>query len=119
MKTQRRDNRRTDLAKIHIARKQLGMSEDVYRAMLQSVAGVASAGDLDLRGRGKVLQHLKQLGWKPKTRNKKQVVAPSLPQDKKIRALWLDMLEWITTNQASQVIESLKKWQQRSQNGNE
>lgn len=145
MTTQRRNNRMADLAKIHIARKQLSMSEDAYRAMLQSVAGVASAGDLDLRGRGKVLQHLKNLGWKPKTRKKKQVVTPSLPQDKKIRALWLDMhnegvvkhpeeaalrsyvrritgcdrLEWITTKQASIVIESLKQWQMRSRNGNE
>lgn len=145
MSTKQRNNRRADLAKIHIAKKQLGMSDDAYRAMLKSVAGASSASDLDLRGRGKVLHHLKTLGWKPKAAKKKQAITPSDPQDKKIRALWLtmysegivkrpeeaalrayvrritgcDRLEWITTKQASIVIESLKQWQMRSRNGNE
>ena len=34
------DQKRRDLAKIHIARKELGMEEEDYRAMLQDVAGV-------------------------------------------------------------------------------
>ena len=46
---------RANLAKIHIARKQLGMDEDTYRAMLQSVGGVQSSKDLDDAGATKVL----------------------------------------------------------------
>ena len=59
------DFRRRDLAKIHIAKKQLGMSDTVYREMLGSVAGVSSAADLDGHGRSKVLAHLKNCGFKP------------------------------------------------------
>ena len=40
--------RNKDLAKIHIAKKQLGLDDDSYRAMLQMVAGVNSAAHLIL-----------------------------------------------------------------------
>ncbi|ANJ73531.1 regulatory protein GemA [Ralstonia insidiosa] len=56
---------RANLAKIHIARKQLGMDEDTYRAMLQSVGGVQSSKDLDDAGATKVLAHLQRSGFKP------------------------------------------------------
>ena len=59
------DKRRRDLAKIHIAKKDLGMSDIIYREMLESVAGVESAADLDGCGRSKVLGHLKSCGFKP------------------------------------------------------
>lgn len=52
------------LAQIHIAKKQLGMNEDTYRAMLWGVARVHSAADLDHAGRAKVLAHLKASGFK-------------------------------------------------------
>jgi len=55
------------LAKIHIAKKELGMDDDTYRAMLQSVAGVTSSKDLTAFGMAKVLTHLERCGWKPKT----------------------------------------------------
>ena len=48
------DQKRRDLAKIHIARKELGMEEEDYRAMLQDVAGVGSSADLTVAGRSKV-----------------------------------------------------------------
>lgn len=63
-KTQR-DN---DLAKIHIAIKDLGMDDDAYRAMLWTVARVKSSKDLDMHGRYKVLHHLASVGWRPKRR---------------------------------------------------
>ena len=56
---------RANLAKIHIARKQLGMDEDTYRAMLQSVGRVQSSKDLDDAGAAKVLAHLQRSGFKP------------------------------------------------------
>ena len=54
--------RRSQLAKIHIAKKQLGMDDEEYRAMLHSVARVTSAADLDLHGRERVIAHLKRCG---------------------------------------------------------
>ena len=59
------DARRRDLAKIHIAKKQLCMPDVVYREMLGNIAGVASAADLDEHGRLKVLAHLKNCGFRP------------------------------------------------------
>lgn len=63
MKTRSTDHRRRDLAKIHIAKKQLGLDDAAYRAMLQAVAGVGSAADLDGEGRRKVLSHLSKAGF--------------------------------------------------------
>lgn len=56
--------RAAELAKIHIAKKDLGMADDAYRDMLWAVARVRSAGDLDWRGRQLVLDHLKACGFK-------------------------------------------------------
>jgi len=53
-----KDRRRAELAKIHIAKTDRGMSDEDYRCMLHIVAGVESAADLDAKGRHKVLDHL-------------------------------------------------------------
>jgi phage gp16-like protein len=53
-----------ELAKIHIAKKQLGLDDDTYREMLMQVAGVNSAKDLTDISRAKVLEHLKTVGFK-------------------------------------------------------
>ena len=50
------------VAKIHIAKNQLGMDDDTYRAMLQSVAGVNSSKELTPQGIDAVIKHLKGLG---------------------------------------------------------
>lgn len=60
------DQRRRELAKIHIGAKELGMDDDAYRDMLFTVARVRSAADLDAAGRHEVLDHLKACGFKPK-----------------------------------------------------
>ncbi|MBN8479499.1 MAG: regulatory protein GemA [Burkholderiales bacterium] len=56
--------RSNELAKIHIAKAQLGLDDDTYRAMLWTVARVRSAKDLDAGGREAVLLHLRGCGWK-------------------------------------------------------
>ena len=53
-----RDLRHRELAAIHIRKKERGLDDDAYRAMLRDVAGVDSARDLDARGRRAVLQRL-------------------------------------------------------------
>lgn len=54
--------RRAELAKIHVGKKELALSDENYRAMLRNVAGVESSADLDLRGRGRVIEHMEKLG---------------------------------------------------------
>jgi len=56
--------RNADLARIHIAKKQLGLDDDTYRAMLFAIGRVRSAGDLDFAGRRRVLEHLRSSGFK-------------------------------------------------------
>ena len=54
--------RNNALAQIHIAKAQLGMDDDTYRAMLWAQARVKSARDLDHAGRAKVLAHMAACG---------------------------------------------------------
>lgn len=134
--------RNNDLAMIHIAKKDLGLDDDTYRDMLWTVARVRSSADLDFSSRIKVLEHLKSRGFKPKQATKAKQKAPlsNEPQHKMIRGLWLelhavgtvldpseqaisrfiknqtkiDRIEWLSTAQASQIIERLKQWLARA-----
>lgn len=59
------DAKRTkDLARIHLAKKELGLDEDTYRDMLEALTGQRSASGLDAKGRWKVMQHLARAGAK-------------------------------------------------------
>ncbi len=58
--------RRRWLAKIHVAKKRLGLDEDTYRAMLHEVAGVDSAAQLDNHGLIAVIEHLSTKGFEGK-----------------------------------------------------
>ncbi|WP_297572651.1 gp16 family protein [uncultured Deefgea sp.] len=128
------------LAKIHIAKKQLAMDDETYRAMLTSVAGVESSKNLTVPLAMKVLAHLERCGFKakPPTKAKTRVLADDA-QSKMIRGLWIeladmeivrnsseaalagfvkrmtkvDALQWLSSKQASQVIEHLKEWLDR------
>jgi phage gp16-like protein len=60
-----RDHRNGDLAKIHIAKQQLRMGDDDYRAMLWTQGRVHSSKDLDHAGRQRVLDYLTTIGFKP------------------------------------------------------
>lgn len=63
-------SRRSELAKIHIAAKQLGMDpgdkrqDSDYRTMLWTAARVRSSADLDEHGRLAVIEHLRKCGAK-------------------------------------------------------
>ena len=130
--------RKREITLIHVAKGQLGMDDDTYRAMLWAVACVKSSAALDWAGRKKVLDHLKSCGFKvtaSKTRPQSRALADD-PQSKKIRELWLvlhekgkvrdpsekalgafckrqtgrDALQWLNAREASALIEELKKW---------
>lgn len=89
--------RRSQLAQIHIARKDLGLDEDTYRAMLMDVAGVDSSAKLNAKQRAAVLARFESKGWKnKKQRGKPTAVAnEKAPLMSKIGALLADMkLPW-------------------------
>lgn len=55
--------RNYDLMLIHVGAKQVGGDDrDAYEDMLEAVAGVRSAADLDAKGRRKVIDHLRTCG---------------------------------------------------------
>lgn len=87
----RTPTRQAELAKIHIAKKQLGLDEDTYRDMLWTVARVRSAKELDGAGREAVLEHLKAQGFTGRRRYPGRPhnidSADRGPQLKKIEAL--------------------------------
>jgi phage gp16-like protein len=55
-------DRNRDLAAIHCAKRDLGLDDETYRAMLWAIGRVRSAGDLDHAGRKQVLAHLRSNG---------------------------------------------------------
>jgi len=60
--------RKPELAKIHIAKKDLGLDDDLYSDIIANIGGAksGSAKDLTNIGRAKVLGHFRQLGWEKK-----------------------------------------------------
>ena len=51
------------LAKVHIAKKELGMTEDQYEAVLSGL-GAKSAGELTIPKLELLIRHMKYCGWK-------------------------------------------------------
>lgn len=64
-------SRQTELAQIHIAKKDLGLDDDTYRSILLRIGGHTSSAKLDLSGRHKAIEEFKRLGWKPKRKCKR------------------------------------------------
>lgn len=56
-------HRKTELAKIHVAKAQLKLDDDTYRALLERLTGKTSAADLTARERVGVLNEFYRLGW--------------------------------------------------------
>lgn len=96
------DARRDDLAKIHIARKDLHLDEETYRQVIRDIGGAVSGSSADLNaiGRIKVLQHFRSKGWKIKRRPAKKRTANSGEilasefQIQRIRWIWSRMAEF-------------------------
>lgn len=129
---------RREIQLIHVARQKVGMDEDTYRALLHDRFGVASSTEMGWQQRKQLLDHFKTLGFTAVPSKKRPQSRPLAgdAQSTKIRELWLtlhgngkvrnpsetalaafvkrqtkvDALQWLTTKQASAVIEELKKW---------
>jgi hypothetical protein len=65
------------LAKIHIAKKQLGMEDADYRAMLDGRYGVDSAGKLDIKQLDDLLRFLSRRGFQAPARRRGDRAAPA------------------------------------------
>ncbi|MEW5972328.1 MAG: regulatory protein GemA [Pseudomonadota bacterium] len=132
--------RRGLIAKIHIAKAQLGLDETAYRLLLNR-HGADSASAMRLDQLEAVLQELQAKGWRPtpsrKAGKRKQASGAEV---KLIRALWLflheigevgnpteaalaayakrvggiDDLHWADESRRYRIIETLKKWAARA-----
>jgi len=77
------------LALVHLAAKQLGLNEDVYRTILWNIGGVESAKNLSEERFERVMAHFEHLGFRWKRKNFGQRRGMATPaQIKKIRDLW-------------------------------
>ena len=67
----KRDNRKGVLAQIHIARKELALDEETYRQMIATVTGgKRSCAHCNVAELHKIVQHLKNRGFKAKPRKR-------------------------------------------------
>ena len=127
-----RDN---DLAKIHMAKKDLAMDEVTYRTLLRRVTGQESAAALSYTDRARVLAEFKRLGWQsPSAHDRsssKMLIAMWLVlyQQGKVRnrdtsalLAWaskttnrtdLKTLDWLTAEQVTACKNGLKQWLKR------
>lgn len=123
--------RNGQLAKIHIARQQLGLDEEEYRGLLGRVAGVSSAKDLNPRQIGAVLAAFEALGWQPKAPAKQGRKRPHVKSSRErllgkieaqlteagrawayadalaLRICKVERLEWCTDEQLQKVVAAL------------
>lgn len=65
MPTTHTESRKSLTAKIHIARKDLGLDDDTYRAMLEHLTGHRSSKDCTDRQLVMVIASLRRRGWNP------------------------------------------------------
>lgn len=75
------------LAAIHIAKKQLGLDNDDFRAMCERVTGKRSTREMSEPQRIKLVEHFRQQGFKPVSKGtRKQLEGKFAP---KLQALWI------------------------------
>lgn len=78
--TAKPDPRRQQLARIHMARKQLGLDEDTYRALLLRVGGNESSGAMTTAQRNAVIAEFVRLGFKDQDRKARREAFPGRPK---------------------------------------
>lgn len=128
------------LSKIHIAKKELALDDDDYRAILVRVTGKASSGDCSAGQLDALIAEFKRLGWTPKMGMGK--FKPSdKPHVRKVFAVWGELgrkgavrnptkqalqafvlkqtgvasPEWLSAKQANEVTEAFKAMLKRHQ----
>lgn len=80
-------DRRAMIAKIHLAKKQLALTEDSYRDILRRITGLESAAAMRVDQLDAVLREFARLGWKARPVR----VRSARAQVRMIRAVWKDI----------------------------
>lgn len=140
------DRKKRLIKLLHVGRRDLGMDEDTYRAMLASVSkdpARNSSADLTLNELDRALDRMKAAGFKVRTA-KADRAQDKQGTSRKIRSLWLTLrdlgaindasekalatfvlnqtgvadLAWLDGEHAAKVIEGLKKWVKRLEKAN-
>jgi len=125
--------RRPLVAKVQIAKKQMSMADDDYRAILLRITGLHSSAKCSDAQLVSVIAEFRRLGWSDPNKHSDD------PQIRMVHALWADLgpflttpgkgglraycyrmtrvqdPEWLDGKQANIVIEGLKSWLARAQ----
>ncbi len=86
--------RRSLIAKVHIAPKQLGLDEDSYRAVMHRVTGRISAADCDVAQLEALVQEFTRLGFRATAKpvpGKRGTARADHPLARKARAMWISL----------------------------
>lgn len=127
---------------VHIGRRDLGLDDDMYRDLLEQITGKRSAkGQSDVQLNA-VVAEMKRRGFKPKRSNRPKARAAEVAKIRAIwltmfdqgfvrsntdvaintyvkrmtktgNGQGVDRAEWLKPEQASMVLEALKKWHYR------
>lgn len=107
-----RPGRKMMIAKIQIAKKQLGFDDGDYRAVLERITGKTSTTVMTEAELGLVLDEFARLGWKPAPGKGKSSRRADHPAAKKARALWISLgLLGAIRNSSEAALESFAKRQ--------
>lgn len=113
MTTMKRDNRKAALAQIHIAKKQLGLDEELYRQMLKNLTGKSSCSDMVIGELYRVIRHLENVGFK-KHRPRRGQYSPRATGKiiDVMRAVWIEMHQAGIVRDGSEL--ALTNWAKRA-----
>ena len=126
------------IAKVHLARKELGIADEDYRHILAGLTGHDSCATMSDAQLHAVIADMKRRGWKEGAPSARR--AADTPMAKKARALWLglhqlgvirnpseqaleafarrqlrcDRMQWADQSQAFRLIEALKAMAERA-----
>ena len=101
--------RRSLIAKVHVAKKEMGLVDDDYRQMLIDVTGRASSADCTVAELRDMVEAMKRKGFAPKKAGPK---AADSPFASKARALWISLYHLgAIENPSEQALEAFARRQ--------
>lgn len=124
------------MAKVHIAKKDLGLGDDEYKSIINRIANKDSSAKCTEKQLDKIVKEFERLGWKNRNNLKRKTRNAPTALIRKIYALWgelqsidevksrdktaldkfvakrtkISSVQFIDNAQAMQIIEALKKW---------
>ena len=115
MSSERHDHKAKSIIRIHVAKRELGLSDQEYREALEGQTGKTSCKDMTLSQLYTVEAYLKKLGFKPSIKKRpfakrKSPVGQGRQVDK-IRAIWIEMAKDGYLRDGSE--NALESWVQR------